>query len=221
MRLDLTDIHTTRIETVATASLSVATSGEGFVDITREVARFLERIGARDGALLLFIRHTSASLVIQENADPDVQVDLVTALDRLAPADAGWVHDTEGPDDMPAHVKSMLNGVSLHIPVINGTMALGTWQGIYVAEHRARPHRREVVLQFLGSAAERESSQHFPGARSAMRAPKTGVNDAQLTLHRVRETSPQRGSAFAGMSGRWPPLQNSDNMRAVRIEPPL
>ena len=156
MRLDLTDIHTTRIETVATASLSVATSGQGFVDITREAARFLERIGARDGALLLFIRHTSASLVIQENADPDVQVDLVTALDRLAPADAGWVHDTEGPDDMPAHVKSMLNGVSLHIPVINGTMALGTWQGIYVAEHRARPHRREVVLQFLGRAVERE-----------------------------------------------------------------
>ena len=156
MRLDLTDIHTTRIETVATASLSVATSGEGFVDVTPEVARFLERIGARDGALLLFIRHTSASLVIQENADPDVQVDLVTALDRLAPADAGWVHDTEGPDDMPAHVKSMLNGVSLHIPVINGTMALGTWQGIYVAEHRARPHRREVVLQFLGRAVERE-----------------------------------------------------------------
>ncbi len=155
MRPDLTDIHTTRIETVATASLSVATSGEGFVDITREVARFLERIGARGGALLLFIRHTSASLVIQENADSDVQVDLVTALDRLAPADTGWVHDTKGPDDMPAHVKSMLNGVSLHIPVINGTLALGTWQGIYVAEHRARPHRREVVLQFLGSAAER------------------------------------------------------------------
>jgi secondary thiamine-phosphate synthase enzyme len=150
VRLDLTDIHKTRIETVATASLSVATSGEGFVDITHEVARFLERIAARDGALLLFIRHTSASLVIQENADPDVRVDLVTALDRLAPADAGWVHDTEGPDDMPAHVKSMLSGVSLQIPVTNGTMALGTWQGIYVAEHRARPHRREVVLQFLG-----------------------------------------------------------------------
>ena len=110
--------------------------------------------------MLLFIRHTSASLVIQENADPDVQVDLVTALDRLAPADAGWVHDAEGPDDMPAHVKSMLNGVSLHIPVINGTMALGTWQGIYVAEHRARPHRREVVLQFLG--ALRGSVATFP-----------------------------------------------------------
>src|SRR5262249_29192970 len=150
VRLDLTDIQQARIETVATASLSVATSGEGFVDITREAARFLERIAARDGALFLFIRHTSASLVIQENADPDVRVDLVTALDRLAPADAGWVHDTEGPDDMPAHVKSMLNGVSLQIPVTNGTMALGTWQGIYVAEHRARPHRREVVLQFLG-----------------------------------------------------------------------
>jgi len=150
VRLDLTDIQQARVETVATASLNVATSGEGFVDITREAARFLERIGARDGALFLFIRHTSASLVIQENADPDVQIDLVTALDRLAPADAGWVHDTEGPDDMPAHVKSMLNGVSLHIPVADGRMALGTWQGIYVAEHRARPHRREVVVQFLG-----------------------------------------------------------------------
>jgi secondary thiamine-phosphate synthase enzyme len=154
VRLELTDIHTTRVETVASASLNVATSGAGFIDITREAARFLERIGARDGALLLFIRHTSASLVIQENADPDVQVDLVTALDRLAPADAGWVHDTEGADDMPAHVKSMLNGVSLHIPVTNGTMALGTWQGIYVAEHRARPHRREVVLQFMGRMQE-------------------------------------------------------------------
>jgi secondary thiamine-phosphate synthase enzyme len=154
VRLDLTEIHRTRIETVATASLSVATSGEGFVDITREAARFLERIGARDGALLLFIRHTSASLVIQENADPDVQIDLVTALDRLAPADAGWVHDTEGPDDMPAHIKSMLSGVSLQIPVTDGKMVLGTWQGVYVAEHRTRPHRRVVVLQFLGCCAE-------------------------------------------------------------------
>jgi secondary thiamine-phosphate synthase enzyme len=150
VRLDLTDIQQAPVETVATASLNVATSGEGFIDITREAARFLERIGARDGALFLFIRHTSASLVIQENADPDVQIDLVTALHRLAPTDAGWVHDPEGPDDMPAHVKSMLNGVSLHIPVADGRMALGTWQGIYVAEHRAQPHRREVVLQFLG-----------------------------------------------------------------------
>jgi secondary thiamine-phosphate synthase enzyme len=150
VRLDLTAAQSARIETVATAMLAVETSGEGFFEITREAARFLDHVKARDGALLLFIRHTSASLVIQENADADVRTDLVTALSRLAPADAGWVHDVEGSDDMPAHVKSMLNGVSLHVPVIGGKMALGTWQGIYVAEHRARPHRREVVLQFLG-----------------------------------------------------------------------
>jgi secondary thiamine-phosphate synthase enzyme len=151
VRLDRSAIHTTRIETIATAMLAVETSGEGFFEITREAARFLDEVKARDGALALFIRHTSASLVIQENADADVRTDLVTALSRLAPADAGWVHDVEGPDDMPAHVKSMLNGVSLHVPVIGGKMALGTWQGIYVAEHRERPHRREVVLQFMGS----------------------------------------------------------------------
>jgi secondary thiamine-phosphate synthase enzyme len=97
------------------------------------------------------MRHTSASLVIQENADPDVRADLASALDRLAPAEAGWVHDIEGPDDMPAHVKTMLTGVSLHVPVIDGMPALGKWQGIYVIEHRARPHRREIVLQFIGS----------------------------------------------------------------------
>ena len=151
----LSAIHTCNIETVTSAVLSVATSGEGFFEITRDVAQFLQQIGARDGVVLLFLRHTSASLVIQENADADVRSDLVTALDRLAPADAGWVHDVEGPDDMPAHVKAMLNGVSLHVPVSAGLMALGkmtlgTWQGIYVAEHRARPHRRDVVLQFLG-----------------------------------------------------------------------
>ncbi len=130
------------------------TSGEGFFEITREVSRFLENVGARDGVLLLFLRHTSASLVIGENAAPEVRVDLVTALDRIAPANVGWVHDTEGPDDMPAHIKSMLNGVTLHVPVIGGKLGLGTWQGIYVAEHRAAPHRREVTLQFLGSCAE-------------------------------------------------------------------
>jgi secondary thiamine-phosphate synthase enzyme len=151
VRLDRSAIQTTRIETIATAMLAVETSGEGFFEITLEAARFLDQIKPRDGALTLFIRHTSASLVIQENADADVRTDLVTALSRLAPADAGWVHDVEGPDDMPAHVKSMLNGVSLHVPVIGGKMALGTWQGIYVAEHRERPHRREVVLQFMGS----------------------------------------------------------------------
>ena len=137
---------------VATATLTVETPGEGFSEITTEVARFLADAGARDGALFLYLRHTSASLVIQENADPDVQTDLRTALRRLAPADAGWVHDTEGPDDMPAHVKAMLNGVSLHVPVMDGKLRLGTWQGIYVAEQRSRPHRRDVILPFIGSA---------------------------------------------------------------------
>jgi secondary thiamine-phosphate synthase enzyme len=152
--IELSAIHSARVETIARAALTVETSGAGFFEITREVARFLTTINARDGIVLLFLKHTSASLVIQENADPDVQTDLVTALERVAPADAGWVHDVEGPDDMPSHIKSMLNGVCLHVPVSGGKMALGTWQGIYVAEHRARPHRRAVVLQFLGSCGE-------------------------------------------------------------------
>jgi secondary thiamine-phosphate synthase enzyme len=138
-------------ELIATATLTVDTPGQRFTDITRDAARFVTEAGGAHGTLQLFLRHTSASLVIQENADPDVQVDLVTALDRIAPADAGWVHDTEGPDDMPAHVKAMVNGVSLQVPVIDGRLALGTWQGIYLAEHRTQPHRREVVLQFIGS----------------------------------------------------------------------
>jgi secondary thiamine-phosphate synthase enzyme len=148
---DLSAIHTTPIETIASAALAVQTRGEGFVEITREVARFLEKVKARDGVILLFLKHTSASLVIQENADPDVQTDLVTALERIAPANADWVHKVEGPDDMPAHIKSMVNGVSLQVPVVAGKLGLGTWQGIYVAEHRARAHRRVVTLQFLGS----------------------------------------------------------------------
>jgi secondary thiamine-phosphate synthase enzyme len=149
----LSAIRSTKADRIATASLSVETTGEGFFEITAEVTRFLREIGARDGAVLVYLRHTSASLVIQENADPDVRTDLVTALGRLAPADAGWVHDVEGPDDMPGHIKSMLNGVSLQVPVSDGGLALGTWQGIYVAEHRRSPHRREVVLQFCGSCA--------------------------------------------------------------------
>ena len=101
------------------------------------------------------MRHTSASLLIQENADPDVQGDLHAVLDRLAPVDGGWAHDAEGPDDMPAHIKAMLTGVSLHVPVCAGAPALGTWQGIYLIEHRARPRRREVVLQFIGAKSAR------------------------------------------------------------------
>lgn len=136
---------------IVSAALSVETRGQGFTDITAEAARFIAEAGGGDGVLLLFLHHTSASLVIQENADPDVRVDLVTALDRLAPRNAGWVHDTEGPDDMPAHVKAMVNGVSLHVPVASGALALGTWQGIYLAEHRDAPHSRKVTLQFIGS----------------------------------------------------------------------
>jgi secondary thiamine-phosphate synthase enzyme len=133
--------------------LIVETAGDGLTEITGEAARFLAEAGAGDGALFVYLRHTSASLLIQENADPDVRADLVTALRRLAPADAGWIHDTEGPDDMPAHVKAALTGVSLHVPVVDGAAALGTWQGIYLAEHRSRPHRREIVFQFIGRRA--------------------------------------------------------------------
>jgi len=136
---------------IATATLQLETAGAGFTEITSQAAHFLAQCGAGDGVLQIFLRHTSASLTIQENADPDVQTDLVSALDRLAPEDAPWIHDVEGPDDMPAHVKAMLNGVSLHVPVIAAKLALGTWQGIYLVEHRRRPHGREVVLQFIGS----------------------------------------------------------------------
>jgi secondary thiamine-phosphate synthase enzyme len=135
---ELSAIRSTRVETIARAVLAVQTSGEGFFEITREVARFLEQIKARDGVVLLYLQHTSASLVIQENADPDVQTDLVTALRRIAPADAGWVHDVEGPDDMPAHIKAMVNGVSLHVPVTAGKLGLGTWQGMWPNTARGR-----------------------------------------------------------------------------------
>ncbi|WP_409363011.1 secondary thiamine-phosphate synthase enzyme YjbQ [Bradyrhizobium lablabi] len=136
---------------VASSRLMVQTPGAGFLDVTGEVAKFLREVRAGEGAVTLFIRHTSASLTIQENADPAVLMDLMTALDRAAPEGGGWRHDAEGPDDMPAHIKTMLTATSLQIPVLDGEMALGTWQGVYLIEHRARPHRREIVLQFIGS----------------------------------------------------------------------
>ena len=139
------------INTIVSSILTIQTPGRGFVDLTAEIAKFVKDAGAREGAVTLFIRHTSASLTIQENADPLVLDDLITALDRLAPEDAGWTHDTEGPDDMPAHIKTVLTASSLHIPVLGGELALGTWQAIYLIEHRTRPHRREIVLQFVGS----------------------------------------------------------------------
>ena len=138
--------------TIVTSQLAVQTRGMGFVDLTDEVEKFLQEAKAKEGALTLFIRHTSASLTIQENADPSVLTDLATALARLAPESAGWTHDSEGPDDMPGHVKTMLTQTSLQVPVLNGRLALGTWQAIYLIEHRNRPHRREVVLQFIGAA---------------------------------------------------------------------
>jgi secondary thiamine-phosphate synthase enzyme len=136
---------------IATSQLAVQTRGKGFVDLTSEIEKFVREANAKEGAVTLFIRHTSASLTIQENADPSVLVDLGTALSQLAPENAPWTHDTEGPDDMPAHVKTMLTSVSLQIPVVNGEMVLGTWQAIYLIEHRSRPHRREVVVQFAGA----------------------------------------------------------------------
>jgi secondary thiamine-phosphate synthase enzyme len=149
----LSSISTATPQTMASAVLTVETRGPGFTDITRDVRAFLREAGAAAGMLLAYLRHTSASLVIQENADPDVQTDLMTALERLAPRNAGWIHGSEGPDDMPAHVKSMLNGVSVGIPVEAGAPVLGIWQGLYLVEHRTAPHRREVALQFIGTRA--------------------------------------------------------------------
>jgi secondary thiamine-phosphate synthase enzyme len=138
---------------IVSSLLSVQTPGRGFVDLTAEIAGFVKDAGAIGGMVMLFVRHTSASLTIQENADPPVLKDLTAALDRLAPENAGWSHDAEGPDDMPAHVKTMLTTTSLHIPIVNGELMLGTWQAIYLIEHRLRPHRREIVLQFAGASA--------------------------------------------------------------------
>ena len=127
------------------------TRGKGLYEITSHIASWLGGCPVSSGLLTVFIQHTSASLTIQENADPDVQTDLLSALDRLAPESVPWIHDVEGPDDMPAHVKAMLTGVSLHVPVAGGKLALGTWQGVYLVEHRRRPHNREIILQFIGS----------------------------------------------------------------------
>jgi secondary thiamine-phosphate synthase enzyme len=147
----LSAITTVAPDLIATAELTVDTPGEGFVDISADLRQFIAKVGAQDGAAALFLRHTSASLTIQENADPDVLRDLVSALRHLAPRDFGWVHDSEGPDDMPAHVRTMLTGVTLQIPVLGGRLQLGTWQGVYLVEHRSRPHRRQVILQFTGT----------------------------------------------------------------------
>ena len=131
--------------TIVSSLLTAQTKGHRFTDLTGEVAKFITEAHARDGALTLFIRHTSASLTIQENADPSVLVDLTTALSQLAPENVPWTHDTEGPDDMPAHIKAAMLPVSLSIPVRAGRLVLGTWQGIYLFEHRDAPHLRRVA----------------------------------------------------------------------------
>jgi secondary thiamine-phosphate synthase enzyme len=147
------------VETLSEASvtqqvngrLRVETEGQGFTEITEAVSRWVFGTGVLNGLLTVFCRHTSASLLIQENADPDVRRDLLTALDRLAPREAAYVHAIEGPDDMPAHIRTMLSGVSLSIPVVDGQMVLGTWQGIYLVEHRDRPHTRDVIFHLIGA----------------------------------------------------------------------
>jgi secondary thiamine-phosphate synthase enzyme len=128
----------------------VETERPGFTDITATVTAWLASIRAQEGLLTLFNRHTSASLTIQENADPDVLADLMAALERTAPRTARYHHSLEGPDDMPAHIKAMLTSASLGVPVIAGRAQLGTWQAIYLVEHRDRPHRREILLHFVG-----------------------------------------------------------------------
>ena len=150
--LSRTAPSTVTATSIVSSLLSVQTPGAGFTDLSAEVTQFVREAGAREGAVTLFIRHTSASLTIQENADPTVLHDLLTALNRAAPENAGWRHDTEGPDDMPAHIKTMLTATSLQVPVLRGALALGIWQAIYLIEHRARSHRREIVLQFIGSS---------------------------------------------------------------------
>ncbi|MCC2652807.1 MAG: secondary thiamine-phosphate synthase enzyme [Microvirga sp.] len=147
------------VETLSEASVTqqvsgrlvIETEGPGFTEITEPLSRWVFGTGILNGLLTIFCRHTSASLLIQENADPDVRRDLLTAFDRLAPREAGYVHSTEGPDDMPAHIRTMLSGVSLSIPVVDGQMVLGTWQGVYLAEHRDRAHTRDLIVHLIGA----------------------------------------------------------------------
>ncbi len=140
------------VDTVVTRTIAVRTRGQGFTDITSELRAFLEEARAGEGQVTAFVRHTSASLTIQENADPAVRTDLMTVLDWLAPRDAPWTHREEGPDDMPAHIRAMLTATSVQIPVHRGQPVLGTWQALYLIEHRDVPHRREIVLQFIGAS---------------------------------------------------------------------
>ena len=131
--------------------LLIRTDGLGFYEITQCINDWLHSLPAKDGQLSVFVRHTSASVFIQENADPTVLTDLRKALERLAPENGGWLHATEGQDDMPAHIKTVLSGVCVEIPVVEGELDLGTWQGVFLAEHRYAPHRRSITMRYLGT----------------------------------------------------------------------
>jgi secondary thiamine-phosphate synthase enzyme len=134
----------------AVHNLEITTRGQGLYEFTSSVSQWMKSQQVQTGLLTVFCRHTSASLLIQENADPTVRLDLKAYFDRIAPEDGVYEHDSEGPDDMPAHLKTALTQVQLSIPVVKGALALGTWQGVYLFEHRVRPHRREIVLHLLG-----------------------------------------------------------------------
>lgn len=136
----------------ATTILSIDTHGKGLIEFTRPVAAWVREQGMDEGLLTLFCRHTSASLIIQENAAPEVKTDILAYFARIAPEDArAYAHDDEGPDDMPAHLRAILTGIHLSIPLIGGRLMLGTWQGIYLFEHRRAPHRRQVALHLTGA----------------------------------------------------------------------
>ncbi len=134
----------------ATETFSVTTNGPGLYDVSSQVRSWCDQQGVTEGLLTLFICHTSASLTIQENADPDVCHDLQNFFDRIAPRNGPYIHDAEGPDDMPAHIKTALTQTQLSIPLLNGRLALGIWQGIYVFEHRDHHQRRQLVAHLLG-----------------------------------------------------------------------
>jgi secondary thiamine-phosphate synthase enzyme len=135
----------------ASGEIEVGTERQGLVDVTGAVSRWLDSQGMEEGLLTLFCRHTSASLLIQENAAPEVRTDLEAYFARIAPEDPqAYEHNDEGPDDMPAHLRTALTQVQLSIPVARGRLVLGTWQGIYLFEHRRRPHRRRIALHLIG-----------------------------------------------------------------------
>ncbi len=134
----------------ATEILRIDTPGRGLTEITEYISEWVRKTEIKEGLLTIFCRHTSASLLIQENAAPAVQRDILSWLDAKAPEGRHYEHDSEGPDDMPAHLKAALTGIDLSIPVAKGRMLLGTWQGIFLAEHRSAPHSREIALHILG-----------------------------------------------------------------------